>query len=69
MTDTDTVTLTEDLYDRRDPQRPPVFVASAGTPVRRDIAGLLGAVTPAVGKARRVADVEDKARRAPRRAK
>lgn len=52
-------TLTEDLYDRRDPNRPPVFIAAKGAQVPTKVAELLG-VKPAT-KARKEAEVEDKA--------
>lgn len=54
------VTLTEDLFDRRDPQRPAIFIAPRGTSVKRSVLEALGVAAPAV-KARREADVEDKA--------
>lgn len=53
------VTLTEDLYDRRDPKRPPVFIASKGAKIPRALAEKFG-LAPAV-KARKEAEVEDKA--------
>lgn len=58
----DMITLTEELYDRRDPNRPPVFVAGRGAQVPRKLAEALGLKVekPAV-KARKEADVEDKA--------
>lgn len=55
----DEITLTEDLYDRRDPNRPPVFVAGKGQKVLRSVAEALGVAAPAETKVRR--DVEDKA--------
>lgn len=56
----DEVTLTAELYDRRDPSRPPVFVAPAGAKVPRAIAQALGAAVEPSAKARKEADVEDK---------
>lgn len=55
----DEITLDADLYDRRDPNRPPVFIASKGAKVSRALAEKLG-VAPAA-KARKEAQVEDKA--------
>lgn len=58
----DEVTLSEDLYDRRDPNRPAIFIAGRGSKVSRDIAERFGvkAEKPVV-KARKEADIEDKA--------
>lgn len=55
----DEVILEAELYDRRDPNRPPVFIAPKGAKVPRAIAEKFGAV--AATKARKEADVEDKA--------
>lgn len=36
------VTLTAPLYDRRDPNRPPVFIAPAGASIPQHVADLFG---------------------------
>lgn len=53
------VTLTAPLYDRRDPQRPPVFIAPKNAKVLREIADKFGGAyleekkrTPAENKKR-----------------
>lgn len=58
----DEVTLSEDLYDRRDPNRPAIFIAGKGATVAREVAERFGVKVekPAV-KARKEAEVEDKA--------
>lgn len=56
----DEVTLEEELYDRRDPNRPAIFIAPKGAKVSRAIAEKFGAKVPAA-KARKEAQVEDKA--------
>lgn len=59
----DEVTLEAELYDRRDPDRPAVFIAAKGAKVPRELADKFGGVytKPASVKARKEADVEDKA--------
>lgn len=58
----DEVTLTEELYDRRDPNRPPVFIAPKGAKVPRALLVALGVEAPKpAAKARREEQVEDKA--------
>lgn len=39
---TEYVTLTAPLYDRRDPNRPPVFIAAAGRSISREVADRFG---------------------------
>lgn len=53
------VTLTEDLWDRRDPNRPAVFLFPKGASIPASVAALFG-LAPAT-KARKEAEVEDKA--------
>lgn len=58
-----TVTLTEDLWDNRDPNRPPVFLFPKGATIPAEIAakfGLASAPKPAA-KAIKEDAVEDKA--------
>ena len=59
----DEITLDEDLYDRRDPSRPAIFIAPRGAKVSRVTAEALGlkAAKPAAVKAVREIEVEDKA--------
>lgn len=57
----DEVTLTEDLFDTRDPKRSPVFVAGKGQTVPRRVAEALGVKLEVATKARRGDMVEDKA--------
>ena len=56
-----TIILTEPLYDRRDPNRPPVFIAAAGATVPASVAKALGVSVPAAAKAVKVYDTENKA--------
>ncbi|CAB4218419.1 hypothetical protein UFOVP1608_27 [uncultured Caudovirales phage] len=46
----DTFTLKEDLYDRRDPLRPPVFVAGKGEKVTMHTATVFGLVSKSAAK-------------------
>ena len=39
---TEYVTLTAPLYDRRDPNRPPVFIAASGQSIDREVADRFG---------------------------
>lgn len=59
----DEVILEAELFDSRDPQRPAVFIAPKGAKVPRELADKFGGVyaKPASVKARKEADVEDKA--------
>lgn len=55
------VTLTEDLWDRRDPNRPAVFLYAKGASIPAEIAAKFGLVPAPASKARREEMVEDKA--------
>lgn len=59
----DEVILTDELYDRRDPGRPAVFIAPKGASVPKALADKFGGSydKPAGVKARKETEVEDKA--------